>query len=130
MAKVPRRTTEFEAGYVDCLLWLASGQETEDGEMDAIDDAEADEITARDWRDILRDAKAFERDNRAMLDTANAEGRSDEYLGQDFCLSRSGHGTGFWDRGLSVGDALHDAAKVYGPSCLVRYGKRMTLIDG
>lgn len=35
--------------------------------------------------------------------------------GHDFWLTRNGHGTGFWDRGLGeVGDRLTTACKVYG----------------
>lgn len=34
--------------------------------------------------------------------------------GHDFWLSRNGHGTGFWDRGLTVGEALHTAARAMG----------------
>jgi hypothetical protein len=35
--------------------------------------------------------------------------------GHDFWLTRRGHGTGFWDRGLGkLGDRLSEAAKVYG----------------
>lgn len=127
MAKAPRTLTEFEYGYVDALLWLAMGSDAAEDTLEQIDDARIEKITARDWREILRDAKAFERDQRAALDAANAEGREDQLLGQDFCLSRNGHGTGFWDRGLSVGDALHAAAKIYGSACLIRYGKRMML---
>ncbi len=35
--------------------------------------------------------------------------------GQDFYLTRNGHGTGFWDRGYGdVGKRLTEAAKIYG----------------
>lgn len=38
-----------------------------------------------------------------------------EQVAHDFVLTRNGHGTGFWDRGLgAVGLRLTDAAKAYG----------------
>ncbi len=40
---------------------------------------------------------------------------SEASAGHDFWLTRSGHGTGFWDRGLGeLGGRLTAAAKVYG----------------
>lgn len=53
---------------------------------------------------------AFYNKHRALLEEAiNAEGYSIEQAGSDFWLTRNGHGTGFWDRGLgTVGEALTD----------------------
>jgi hypothetical protein len=46
-------------------------------------------------------------------------GLDDAQAGTDFWLTRNGHGTGFWDRGLGeAGRLLSDAAKVYGSSDL------------
>lgn len=45
-----------------------------------------------------------------------AAGMSEEQAGHDFWLTRNGHGTGFWDRGLPdpYGELLTNAAKDYG----------------
>ena len=38
-----------------------------------------------------------------------------ERAGHDFALTRNGHGTGFWDRGLgTLGDLLTERAKAFG----------------
>ena len=38
-----------------------------------------------------------------------------ERLGHDFCLTRNGHGAGFWDRGLGhLGEYLTEASKSFG----------------
>lgn len=58
----------------------------------------------------------------AFLDTAWAEypecqTLEAEQMGHDFALTRNGHGTGFWDRGLGeLGDALTELTKPYGES--------------
>ena len=44
------------------------------------------------------------------------DGTAWSQAGQDFWLTRNGHGVGFWDRGLNdLGERLSKAAKVYGP---------------
>lgn len=49
--------------------------------------------------------------NAAHPDAGSAEACA----GHDFWLTRNGHGAGFWDRGAgAVGDALAEAARVYG----------------
>lgn len=59
-------------------------------------------------------------DSRGYIDREPAEARA----GHDFWLTRGGHGTGFWDRGLGeLGDRLSDAAQAYGEPC------NMTPID-
>lgn len=53
-----------------------------------------------------------------VADEANGEdlhGLTYEQIGHDFTLTRNGHGTGFWDRGLGDrGDRLTAATKPYG----------------
>jgi len=45
------------------------------------------------------------------------EGLDADQAGEDFALTRNGHGGGFWDRGLGdKGRALTEAAHVYGES--------------
>ena len=40
---------------------------------------------------------------------------SAELAGHDFALTRNGHGTGFWDRGMgAIGDMLTEECKPYG----------------
>lgn len=47
--------------------------------------------------------------------TTIVAGVSEGDAGHDLWLTRSGHGTGFWDRGLGeLGDRLTEAAKSYG----------------
>jgi hypothetical protein len=52
------------------------------------------------------------------VDTAARQALADmdpAQAGADFWLTREGHGTGFWDRGLDrAGDCLADAARTFG----------------
>lgn len=44
------------------------------------------------------------------------QGYTSRQAGTDFYLTRNGHGTGFWDRGLRNGEELSTWARVYGES--------------
>ncbi len=45
-----------------------------------------------------------------------SDDEAESYAGHDFWLTRSGHGAGFWDRGLTggLGERLTEASKAYG----------------
>lgn len=61
---------------------------------------------------MLRDCAQFLRENVELL---NHTGMDLSHIGHNFWLSRNGHGTGFWDRGLGdLGDALSEAAREMG----------------
>lgn len=55
-----------------------------------------------------------------------------EKAGHDFWLTRNGHGTGFWDRGLldEVGKRFTDAAKAFGQTDLVCGGDGKLHLEG
>lgn len=96
----------FLNGYLVSALWSSTD---DDGEpLDAlyqIDDFA--EAAKRELRKDVTDFVSANAEDLAQLDPGAA--------GHDFWLSRNGHGTGFWDRGLGdLGDRLHAAAKVYG----------------
>jgi hypothetical protein len=60
-----------------------------------------------------------ERDCRDFLDNLPVGGdvMDGTELGHNFWLTRNGHGTGFWDRGLGdIGNELSNLAKSYGTS--------------
>lgn len=106
----------FALGYVDCALWASP--DVDSGEpLDATystSDIDGDALTK-----MAAVCGAFEAGHAADLDAAEAQGRDRSCLGHDLFLSRNGHGTGFWDRGLGdVGDRLHTAAERMGESGL------------
>jgi len=53
---------------------------------------------------MIKDCERFQEENRELLE---ASGQSEAQSGHDFWLTREGHGSGFWDRGLGeVGEQL------------------------
>lgn len=107
----PHNLDAFTRGYLDAAEWLL--------------DEEIDRAKIRGWTKeaitrAKKDCAAFQADNAALLDqyreTYLPKGGYDvdECAGHDFYLTRCGHGTGFWDRGLGdLGDKLADAARRY-----------------
>lgn len=68
-------------------------------------------------RDIADDAADWaEANHDGVLEYMRQTERDEEQVGHDFALSRSGHGTGLWDRGAEhdLATRLHACAKVYG----------------
>lgn len=115
-------------GYVDTLLWTGWDwtQVCEDDEDTCVYDHSQCEVNPTNMDDnfdegnialeameeIREDVEGF---LSLALDIDGADTIGAEQMGRDFCLTRNGHGAGFWDRGLGeLGDKLTDAAKTYG----------------
>ena len=113
----------FMRGYVEAMLWANTfiEREGEEGEFDNV--IYWYQSPGRWWEDTpvdLTDAEAFW-DAFAYVILSLDYGRrgeewsSAELAGYDFALTRNGHGTGFWDRGLGeMGDMLTEECKPYG----------------
>ncbi len=105
----------FIASYIETLLW--SEVETfEDGSMGENYEGDDDALSPEALKDITRDCKDFF-DVWSHLFEGN-----DAQAGHDFCLTRNGHGAGFWDGDWAddIGDELTRASKVYGTQGLFR----------
>ena len=107
---------KFIEGYVECLLWIGTNERGE-----PLDDLfDVDDIAPEAMREIETDCGAFMHDNAADLERYADErdcpmGQAMDHAGHDFALTRNGHGTGFWDRGMgALGDRLSDASKAWG----------------
>lgn len=77
---------------------------------------DADGVWSRELAESIRDdVSDWFQANEGLIETyQELTGRDDSHVGHDFALSRSGHGTGLWDRGAGdVGDKLHKLASVY-----------------
>jgi hypothetical protein len=96
----------FTQGYVTAMFWT---------EEDELDGAAFEDLDPESLQTIITDCQLFQRFNHADLDAYEAAGRDLEHAGHDFWLTRNGHGTGFWDRGMGeLGGRLADAAGLYG----------------
>ncbi len=98
---------KFLLGYTDCALWSSMDSYDEGGvPLDTLDCDIAPETLA----EMRKDCADFMQANAADLIDIPPE-----HAGHDFWLTRHGHGTGYWDRGLGeVGKRLTEACKPYG----------------
>jgi hypothetical protein len=99
-------------GYVACALWSST-----DDNGDPLDDGrDYDDIPPETLAKMRADVTSFVTTNRADI---NRSALDDEQIGHDFWLTRNGHGTGFWDRGIgAVGNRLSTACKAFSNACL------------
>lgn len=143
LMKLARSDFDFDAfvqGYIDCILWCDVIPAEADPDHPDYDENESwfsgggnDLIVSGETRaEIIKLGQLCEfcaghlddlllyceqmgpwsgSDDRGYIDSEPAEARA----GHDFYLTRAGHGTGFWDRGLDeLGDRLSEAAKCAG----------------
>lgn len=126
--KTLAKLDSFTRAYIECALWTSEESLKEDASSH-----KADFIPAEKWdvnihalsdsalASIVEDCEAFQTDNSELLGKAKMaqDDYTDEKAGQDFWLTRNGHGAGFWDRGLgAVGRGLTNVSKPYGSSDL------------
>lgn len=116
----------MKTAYIECALWASTGTVSEedmkleafaDSDLEVGDDYSLDNYFGKS--DLSEEAREkMEADCAAFIAYCEEEGielpEDDTRNGHDFWLSRNGHGTGFWDRGLENGDALHKLAKSFG----------------
>ena len=102
----------FTRAYIDAFLWAENDESNESGGEHLDKNYSVKDFTAEALNQIVKDCKAFQRDNETNLLCAG----SPEQNGHDFYLTRNRHGAGFWDRGYPavLGKELTDAAHVYG----------------
>lgn len=107
-------------GYSDCLLWQAhyvadhdwvcNRTECECETTQMNEDFSTEDFSDDLWDKIQQVCKDFF--DAKWTDLGDIDPHQ---AGHDFMLTRQGHGTGFWDRGLGdKGDRLTRHAKVYG----------------
>lgn len=116
--------TEFIDGYSECALWAALdlSHVKDNGDSPTFDEQDlgVDDLTPEAQKAFRQDCIDFIDSNAEDLLTAVYEAdRGEDFgfagMGHDFFLTRNGHGTGFWDRGLGdIGDRLTANCKPYG----------------
>lgn len=96
----------FVDHYIKTLLWSTSGENTEDLTGHKL--SESAKMT------IAEECQQFIFENIENIKKAEAIYGLD-HVAYDFCLTRNGHGAGFWDGDLpeELGKALTDAANAF-----------------
>lgn len=94
--------------YVIAALWVSY-----DDHGDPLEDNyDIGDLAPKALSEIRDQCFQFCDDNAADIELA---GLAEDQVGHDFWLTRNGHGSGFWDRGLGdVGKRLSEAAKAWG----------------
>ena len=119
-----RGRDDFLRGYVEAMLWANTFVERPGEEESTCEDvAYWWQSPGRWWEDTpvdLTDAGAFWEAFAYVILSLDYGRRGEEWssaelAGHDFALTRNGHGTGFWDRGLGeMGDMLTKECEPYG----------------
>jgi hypothetical protein len=105
----------FMLGFIECLLWSCTDEEGQG--LDRQYDKE--DIGKGSLEEIKQDCDDFQESQSELL-----EGLDDDFAGHNFCLTRNGHGAGFWDCGLGeLGDQLTAACRPYGSLYLSEDGE-------
>jgi hypothetical protein len=101
--------------YMTSALWTGTDGSTDAGGEPLDDTYGPEDIAPESQAAMRRDCEAFYAANVADLEPMDAG-----QAGHDLWLTRNGHGTGFWDRGLGErGDRLADAARLLGEKYVV-----------
>jgi hypothetical protein len=104
-------------GYIEALLWSESVDNDGYGYINFLDRGfTADHISQESLMLLADDVSDLWRDCYEALDSAIHEhGMTYGQIGHDLALTRNGHGTGFWDRGLGdIGGTLSLRCAIYG----------------
>lgn len=99
-------------GYVEAALWSSMDNADYSGGEPLDENYSVSDVSDETLSQMAKDCAAFEESEASDIEES---GLSREQVGHNFWLTRNGHGTGFWDRGLGkVGDRLTKASKAYG----------------
>lgn len=107
---------QFTHAYMFAALWSSTDEKGEPLDANNSEIDIAPETAAK----MRADCEAFIAANAADLESyaeqlGNEQWSPSELAGHDFWLTRCGHGSGFWDRGLGeLGKRLSAAAHAYG----------------
>ncbi len=97
--------------YLETLLWSESDEE---GSLE--DRFEPSDIPAEVALEIREDCENCLELAGHLLTEDEEQDSTD--VGHNFCLTRNGHGAGFWDGGYEHGNALTEVAKTFGTNGL------------
>jgi len=110
----------FTDAYITAALWSTNDESTPAGGVPLDQNYGIHDIHRDTLKKMIEDCERFQAMNMHDLDLAYQHsgghgGYAPGNAGHDFWLTRGGHGTGFWDRGLGdVGDRLTKVSEKFG----------------
>ncbi|MFW5871481.1 MAG: hypothetical protein ACOCUT_00090 [bacterium] len=129
--KYPNAFQDFFQGYIDCALWAESADiEPELDESFADCGFSVISLTEETRKKMEDDCEKFLQKAENLLDEEKNV-RKDNFrfdiAGQDFWLTRNGHGAGFWDGGWHYGKELTEIANEFPECTLYLIGNKITI---
>jgi len=108
---------EFTRAYVECAL-RSSTDDSDDQGGDPLDENYSiEDIHPATLAMMVLDCRKFQDQNIDLIlgkRTAGSKNLEMVCAGQDFWLTRNGHGAGFWDGDWTTGEELTEASKKFG----------------
>ena len=107
---------DFINGYLTCAIWSSNNWDNVVGDNpEPLDKTHSiEDIAPQTLAGLTAECQTFyEANNHLWHDLKRGEWSADELAGHDFWLTRNGHGTGFWDRGIEHGKELTKLCKAY-----------------
>jgi hypothetical protein len=91
---------EFTTAYITCALWATNDESDPSGGVPLDTNYGVEDIDPTTLAAMVADCKRFQAENEGDIATYPGEMITcDEKAGDDFWLTRNGHGSGFWDGG-------------------------------
>jgi len=113
----------FTRQYIETALWAENDNSDPSGGEPLDKNYSIEDIDEDDIKKMIADAQKFQHDNAKLLNKAYelyhvTDGSNPQsYAGHDFWLTRTGHGTGFWDRdeleANNIGEKLTKASEKF-----------------
>lgn len=108
---------EFFRSFIDTLLWTEKDEASDESDRSLSENYGIEDIAPQVIEGLKEQCNRFIDENSETLLRVGQGGYDFSQAGHDFCLSRNGHGAGFFDRGLEDdGDALQKAAESARPA--------------
>jgi len=106
----------FTQAYINCALWSTNDVSDEHGGDPLDDNYDVGDFDPATLARMVADCKHFQEENEEDITTYLGCRSPVEMAGQDFWLTRNGHGVGFWDSDWpeDVGKRLTEASEAYG----------------
>jgi len=92
-----QKLDDFTLGYIECALWATYDESNESGGDPLDENYDLSDLSEQCLEQIIQDCESFQEANSDDLLKSEL---NDSSAGHDFFLTRNGHGSGFWDRGL------------------------------
>lgn len=104
---------KFTRAYIQAALWSSYDESDESGGQPLDENYTWEDIAPETLERMKKDCQKFQREAEHLMEDGPAD-----RAGQDFWLTRNGHGAGFWDGDWEHGDELTKKAEAYGESNL------------